>query len=148
MGYKLSAMIADKRTQRTPPVIYLSTFGVWIGDSEVRTYDCPEGILGKVQGQFNNLEKTKKGQKKPMTLSWSPSSEHKKLFTNLKKVKMRITVFVEQYEGAAKWTFVFDDVEIIGDPIPETKIFKDKSKRTDERINATFMKFTDDPDKN
>jgi hypothetical protein len=145
MGFKLKATVADKSSAKTPPEIYLSTFGVQIGDSEVRTYDCPEGMLDKIRKQFEIMEKDKRGQKKSMTLSWFPSSDNSRLFHDLKNAKLRITIFIEQYEGKAKWTLGFDDVEIIGSPKAETKIFKDKTPRKDERINTTFMKFYNDP---
>jgi hypothetical protein len=145
MGYALSATVANEASTSTPPKIYLSTFGVQIGDSEVRTYDCPEGMFGKIRETFRALEKNKQGKPKSMTLSWFPSSDQSRLFHDLKGKKLRITVFIEQYNSKAKWTLVFTGVEIIGNPKKETKIFKDKTPRDDERVNTSFMKFKDDP---
>jgi hypothetical protein len=144
MAYKLSATVADEATSGPTPTIYLSTFGVWVGDSEVCTHECP-GIFGKIREIFKRLEDNKKGQRKPMTLSWFPSSEHKRLFQDSKNKKLRITVFIEQSDGAAKWALGFAGVKLMEDPKKETKIFKDKTKRQAERINTTFMKFYDDP---
>ena len=148
MGYKLSAIIADKSTQISPPEINLVSFGVW-DNKEVPDHDCPEGILEDVRAQFRAMDKAKKGKRKPLTLSWLPLSDNKDLFRKLKKksAKLRIIINVERYDKTAKWMLVFDDVEIT-DVKPFTRKFPQGGgktyERTDERINTSFKSFEDD----
>ena len=97
MGFKITAIIADKATEITPPEINLSSFGVRKGD-EITDANCPEGILTKVRSQFRGMAKAKKGKKIPVSFSWFPTDPNKKLFANLKKAKLRITVIIEKYD--------------------------------------------------
>jgi len=141
MGFTLKALVANKSTTMSPPEIYLVSFGIAKGE-EVVEYGTPDGVLTGVREKFKALEKSKKGQKKPMTLSWFPSSEKRTLFKELKNKKLNITVFVEQ--GKNRWTFRFLDFEILGHPKPDPRKFSDHT-RTDERIDGVFKIFEDDP---
>jgi hypothetical protein len=143
MGFKITAMIANKKSEITPPEINLSTFGVRKGE-EITDHNCPDGILTKIRDQFKQMAKAKKGKQIPMSLSWLPTDPNKSLFANLKKAKLRITVTIERYDKSAKWMLVFDDVEMIGSPKPDFKKFKDFTRK-DERIDAAFLRFEDDP---
>jgi len=143
MGFKLTATIADKSTTRTPPEINLSSIGTKLG-AEVTSANCPEGILLQVRDAFKRMAEKNKAGPNSITLSWFPSSENKGLFQNLKKKKLRITIYIEKYDKSAKWTWFFDDLEMIEAPKPDYKKFKDFTRK-DERIDASFKRFDYDP---
>jgi hypothetical protein len=142
MGYKLSATIKNRNSNKTPDEIYLVSFGIRLGE-EVFDYKFDAGVFERIREVYRGMMKKTPKEKKPMTFSWFVLSEQKMLFQNFKNKKLDIRVAIVNQDNKNTWYLAFEEA-VLSDPKPDHKDFPGY-KRQDERFDATFIKFVDDP---
>lgn len=145
MGFKLSAIIQNKKSTMSPDTIGLVSFGFRRGENEMLEFDSEKlaGTLDTLRGKYRGLMKSSPRSQKPLTFSWYPLSNVKPVFPGLTGKSLNIKLTVENTDNNFKWNFEFDDVVLKPKKI-EVRNFGGNFQRQDERFDGLFIKFVDD----